>query len=59
MKVSKEQVVEFIRARGDDSHADRAQKELPDSIDLPEDGGLLAQYGVQQEDLDDRSVWGG
>jgi hypothetical protein len=58
MRLSKEQVVRFIRARGDEEHASKAEQELPDSMELPEDQGLLAQYGVQADDLDDESVWG-
>jgi hypothetical protein len=58
MKLSKEEVVRFIRARGDDEHATRAEAELPASLNLPEDQGLLAQYGVQADDLDDESAWG-
>jgi hypothetical protein len=52
MKISREQVIEFIRARGDDEHADRAQQELPDTLDLPTDEGILAQYGVEADDLE-------
>jgi hypothetical protein len=58
MKVSKEQVVGFIRARGDEDHAARAQQELPDTLELPGEAGLLAQYGVDSSDVDDESVWG-
>lgn len=56
MKMKKEQILEFIRARGDDEHAAKAEKELPDSLDLPADEGILAQYGVSPEDLNDESV---
>lgn len=58
MKVSKQQVVEFIRARGDEERADQAERELPDSVDVGEDGGLLAQYGVTEDDLTDEGAWG-
>jgi len=58
VKVDKARIVEFIRQRGDESHADRAEQELPQTLDLPQDNGLLAQYGVSADDLDDPSVWG-
>lgn len=58
MKLSKEQVVAFIRARGDEEHAAKAEQELPESLELPADNGILAQCGVQPDDLDDESVWG-
>jgi hypothetical protein len=54
MKVSKQQVVEFIRARGDEERAGEAERELPDSVDV----GLLAQYGVTEDDLTDEGAWG-
>lgn len=58
MKLSKEMVIDFIRERGDEEHASKAQQELPESLELPGDEGILAQYGVQADDLDDQSVWG-
>ncbi len=58
MKLSKEQVVGFIRERGDDGHAAKAEQELPETLELPGDEGVLAQYGVKADDLDDQSVWG-
>jgi hypothetical protein len=51
MRVSKQQVVEFIRERGDAERADRAESELPDVLDLPADEATLLQYGVQPIDL--------
>jgi hypothetical protein len=59
MKMKKEQILEFIRARGDDEHAAKAEKELPDEgfdLDPIDDEGILAQYGVSPEDLNDESV---
>lgn len=56
MKLSKEQVVAFIRARGDEENALKAEQELPESLDLPADDGVLALYGVQADDLNDSSV---
>ena len=43
MQVSKQQVVEFIRQRGDDDRAGRAEAELPDAVDLPKDEDLVTQ----------------
>jgi hypothetical protein len=58
MQLAKEKVVEFIRARGDDHNAERAEQELPETLELPGDEGVVAQYGVTADDLDDASVWG-
>jgi len=51
MKVSKQQIVEFIRERGDADRADAAEAELPDHVDLPGDEALVLEYGVQSLDL--------
>ena len=51
MQVSKQQIVEFIRGRGDDARADRAEAELPDVVDLPKDDDLVTQLGVDPLDL--------
>ena len=51
MQVSKQQVVEFIRARGDEERAARAEAELPDVVDLPKDDDLVTRLGVDPLDL--------
>jgi hypothetical protein len=51
MRVSKQQVVDFIRQRGDDDRADRAEAELPETVDLPKDEDLVTKFGVDPLDL--------
>jgi len=51
MRVSKQQVVDFIRERGDGDRADQAQSELPDHLDLPADEAAILGYGVNPIDL--------
>ncbi len=51
MKVSKQQIVEFIRDRGDVEKADRAASELPDVLELPEDEERVLALGVDPIDL--------
>ncbi len=58
MKLSRERVVEFIRSRGDAENASKAEQGLPEHVELPRDEGVLAQYGVHSDDIDDASVWG-
>lgn len=58
MKLNRDQLVQFIRNRGDDENADKAAQELPETLELPQDEGRLAQYGVHHDDIDDASVWG-
>ena len=51
MQVSKQQVVDFIRQRGDDDRAAAAEAELPDILDLPKDEDLVTKFGVDPLDL--------
>ncbi len=51
MQVSKQQVVDFIRQRGDDDRPPQAEAELPDTLDLPKDEDLVTKYGVDPLDL--------
>ena len=51
MKVSKQQIVEFIRDRGDTARAEQAASELPDVLDLPADEEQLLSLGVDPIDL--------
>ena len=51
MQVSKQQVVEFIRERGDGERAALAEAELPDTLDLPKDADLVTKFGVDPLDL--------
>ena len=59
MKVRKQTVLDFIRDRGDEEHLAAAEAELPDELELPQDEGVLAQYGVKADDVDDTGIWGG
>lgn len=51
MQIPKEQILEFIRSRGDQDSAQRAEGELPDQVDTDRDGGLLEKYGINVQDL--------
>lgn len=59
MKVRKQRVLEFMRERGDEEHLAAAEAELPDVLELPADEGVLAQYGVSADDVDDTGFSGG
>ncbi len=50
--VSKQQVVSFMRKRGDSARADEAEQDLPDELELPRDEEHLLRYGVDPKDLD-------
>jgi len=51
MQIDKEQIIAFLRERGDDAKAEQAQQELPGQVDTEQDSGLLANLGIDPSDL--------
>lgn len=51
MEIPKTMVVELVRSRSGAQLAERADKELPEKIDTDSDAELLAKYGVDPDDL--------
>jgi hypothetical protein len=51
MHVDKSQVLDLLRQRGDDEKAREAESRLPDPVDPDADAGLLAELGVDPQDL--------
>lgn len=51
MVIAKEQVLDFLRARGDHDEAEKADAELPDAVDSDRDAGLLTKFGVHPPEL--------
>ncbi len=51
MQISKEQVLELVRSRGDDEKTTRAERELPDEVDTDRDQSLLEKFGIDPEEL--------
>ena len=51
MEIPKEQILEFLRERGDHEKAGQAGKELPDKVDPGRDAGLLSKFGIDPQDL--------
>ncbi len=51
MQIDKDQVISFLRERGDDAKVDQAQQELPGEVDTEKDSGLLAKLGIDPSDL--------
>ncbi len=46
MNINKEQLLQFLRARGEDKQADLLEQELPEQVDSEEYADLLAVLGV-------------
>jgi hypothetical protein len=51
MNISKDQIVEFLKDKGQPGQADQAASELPDQVDSDSDSGLLAKFGIKPEEL--------
>ena len=51
MQIPKEQILEFLRSRGDQEKAQQADGELPDQVDTDQHGDLLSKYGIDVQDL--------
>jgi hypothetical protein len=51
MEMPKEQILGLLRSRGDKAQAEQADRELPDSVDLERDSGLLSKLGVDPGEL--------
>jgi len=51
MQIPKDQILQFLRDRGEHDDADQIAQRLPDTVDTDEHGGLLAQHGVNVEEL--------
>ena len=53
VEVAKETVLSFIEQRGDTGRLDEARETLPDPVDTDRDEVLLAQLGVDFDDIND------
>jgi hypothetical protein len=51
MQIPKEQILEFLRSRGEDDKAAQADGELPDQVDTEQHAGILQKLGIDPGDL--------
>jgi hypothetical protein len=51
MEIPKDQILQMLRDRGDDSKAQQADQQLPDQVDSEKHGDLLKQIGVDPSEL--------
>jgi hypothetical protein len=58
MQIDKNTIIEYLRQRGDDSSADRADQELPEQVDTDRDAGLLERFGLDPAELMSRFAGG-
>jgi hypothetical protein len=51
MQIPKDQILQFLRSRGDSAQADQADRELPDQVDTDQHAGLLEKLGINLGEL--------
>jgi hypothetical protein len=51
MQIDKQQIIEFLKSRGDQGKVDQAQSELPDQVDTDQHADLLSKFGIDLGDL--------
>jgi hypothetical protein len=51
MEIPKDQILQFLRSRGDTAQADQADRELPDQVDTDQHAGLLEKLGINLGEL--------
>jgi hypothetical protein len=51
MEIPKDQILQFLRDRGDTDQAANAEKELPEQVDTDRDAGLLSKFGIDPQEL--------
>ncbi len=51
MNISKDQILQFLRDRGQSDQADKASSELPDQVDTDQHADLLSKFGIDPQQL--------
>ena len=51
MEIPKEQILDFLRSRGQEDKVQQADQELPDKVDTDRDAGILERLGIDPNDL--------
>lgn len=51
MQIDKSEIINFLKDHGQHDQAATADKQLPETVDTDEHGGLLAQHGISVQEL--------
>jgi hypothetical protein len=54
MNIDKEQIVQFLKDKGQDQQADEAARELPDQVDSEEHFDLRTSHGIDLDELKEK-----
>lgn len=59
MQFDKSQILDLLRSQGDQGKAEQADRELPDTVDTEQHGGLLEKLGLDPSALIAKLTGGG
>ena len=59
MQIDKDQIIQLLKSLGRHDDADRAQSEMPDSVDSDRDAGMLGKFGLDPSMLSQLTGGGG
>lgn len=51
MEIDKSQIIELLKSRGEDAKAAKAETALPDKVDPQAHADVLAEVGIDPQDL--------
>jgi hypothetical protein len=51
MQIPKEQILEFLRSRGETDKVGQADQDLPDQVDTDQHADVLQRLGIDPQDL--------
>jgi hypothetical protein len=51
MQIDKQQILDFLKSKGDNNKAAEAEQQLPDQVDTERDSGLLSSLGIDIDAL--------
>ena len=54
LEIDKDTIINFLKSKGRDDDAARAEKELPDKVDHEQHADLLSRFGVNPSELLDK-----
>ena len=51
MQIDKQQIIEFLKSKGEHDQAQQADAQLPEQVDTDQHTGLLSKLGLSADDL--------
>jgi hypothetical protein len=51
MEIPKDKILELLKQRGDHDKAEKAERELPQTVDTERDRSILDRLGIDPQDL--------